>query len=308
MSLDESRGGPTMPDAKAATQAASTDAGASARASDLPSPPPPPAAPKGLIGQVGETRGAAIRLVQAHVNLAKAEFSEILGEVKRLAIAVGVAFALLFFAGLLLPIGGALFLGEWLFGSLGWGVLLGVEFAVALAIVLVLAVVGGTRGQVGTMFLIALVVGVIVGVVFGLDLTNQGWTRLADNVNGALDPGVRPLVTAVEFMAAAFAIVGLLFGLRAAGLGGAIGGLIGGAIVGAILGAFTAIRWGPQAGAAAGIAIGLIVWPALFAASVMRRGIDMDAMKKKFYPDETIETTRETIEWVRKQTPLGRKS
>jgi hypothetical protein len=104
------------------------------------------------------------------------------------------------------------------------------------------------------------------------------------------------------------AVVGLLAGLRAAGAGGAIGGLIGGAIVGVLLGAFTALRWGPHAGAAAGIAVGLILWPALFAASVMRRGIDFEALKNRLWPNQTIETTRETIEWVRKQTPLGRKS
>jgi hypothetical protein len=300
-----------MPGDDAAARTAASDAGPTSRPPE-PSQPvgTPPAAdqPKGLFGQLGATRGAGMRLVQAHVALAKAEFGEILGEVKRIAIAVGIAFALLFFAGLLLPIGGALFVGEWLFGSLGWGVLLGVELCVAIAVVAVLAVIGGTRGQVGSTFLIALVAGVIVGVVFGLDLTNQGWSRVADNVNNALDPGVRPLVTAVELTGGIMAVVGLLAGLRAAGAGGAIGGLLGGAILGAILGAFTAIRWGPHAGAAAGVAVGLLLWPGLFGASVMRRGIDMEALKNKLWPNETIETTRETIEWVRKQTPLGRKS
>ena len=37
-------------------------------------------------------------------------------------------------------------------------------------------------------------------------------------------------------------------------------------------------------------------------------GIDSDAIREELTPRVTMETTRETIEWVRKQTPLGRKS
>ncbi len=249
-----------------------------------------------------------MRLVHAHVELAKAEFSEILGEVKRIAIAAGIVFALMLFAGILIPIGSMLFLGDWLFGSLGWGVLLGAELSIAISVVVVLSLLAGTRGQVMTAFLIAVVTGIVVGVVFGLDLTNQGWTRAGDSLFGAVDAGVRPLVTAAAVLAAIVAIIGLLLGLRAGGIAGAIGGLIGGAIFGALLGAFTALAWGPHAGAAAGVAIGLILWPVLLGASVMRTGINIDALKAKLWPNETIETTRETIEWVRKQMPLGRKS
>jgi hypothetical protein len=43
-------------------------------------------------------------------------------------------------------------------------------------------------------------------------------------------------------------------------------------------------------------------------AAVARRGVDTDALKARFIPTATIETTKETIEWVREQTPLGRKS
>jgi hypothetical protein len=266
------------------------------------------APPPGLREEFGATRGAATRLVKAHVDLARAEFGEIVDEIKRLAIAAGVAFGLLLFAGILLPVGTMLFLGEWLFGSLGWGVILGTELCIALAVAAILGVLGATRGHIFGAFLLALIIGIIVGEFFGLDLTNQGWTRLGDSISNRFVPEVRPLVTAAAVLAAVFGILGLLVGLRAAGLGGAIGGLIGGAILGAIIGAFTAISWGPQAGAAAGVAVGLIVWPIALATSVFRRGIDFEALKNRLLPNETIATTRETIEWVRKQTPLGRKS
>lgn len=311
MSLDESRGRSTMPAADEPTDPgrSASEAATATRADAVPAPPAPDRpAPKGLVGQVGATRGAVIRLIKAHAAMAKAEAGEILGEVKRLAIGAGIALALLLFAGFLVPIGGLLFLGEWLFGSLGWGVLLGAELCVAFAVVAIFGVLGATRGQGATSFLIALVVGIVIGIVLGLDFTNQGWTRVGDSVNSGIELGVRPLVTAVEILGAVIAVVGVLAGLRAGGLGGGIGGAIGGAILGALFGAFTALRWGPQAGTAVGVAIGLILWPALLVASVLRGGLDFGAIKDRLLPNETIETTRETIEWVRKQTPLGRKS
>ena len=249
-----------------------------------------------------------MRLAKAHITLAQAEFGEIANEIKRLAIGVGIAFVLLLFVGMLMPVGTTLFVGEWLFGSIGWGVLHGAELAIALAVAAVLGVLGATRGQIVGSFLLAVLVAVIVGVVLGLDLTNQGWTRFGDEVMNRFEPGVRPLVTAVVIVGGVIAVVGLLAGLVSGGIGGAIGGLIGGAILGALIGAFTAIAWGPRPGAAAGVALGLIVWPAALGILVMRRGLDLQAIKNRLIPKETIETTRETIEWVRTQTPLGRKS
>ena len=264
--------------------------------------------PAGVKGEFGATRAAGTRLVKAHIALARAEFGEILGEIQRLAIGAGIALGLLLFAGILLPVGGTLFVGEWLFGSIGWGVLHGTEVSIAVSVTVLLAVLGTGRRQILGAILAAVVVAAVVGVVFGLDLTNQGWSRLGDNLFPNIQPGVRPLVSAVAVVGAIVAIIGLLAGLRAGGVGGALGGLVGGAIPGAILGAFTAIQWGPQAGGGAGVAIGLLVWPAALALSVMRRGIDMNAIKDRLLPNETIQTTRETIEWVRKQMPLGRKS
>jgi hypothetical protein len=264
--------------------------------------------PPGLRAQLGTTRAAAKRLFMAHVSLAQAEFSEIAAEIKRFAIAAGIAFGALLFAGTLVVIGGALFLGEWLFGSMGWGILHGLEFAVAASVVAVLAVLGASRRELSVSWVAGFAVTLIVGIAFGLDLANQGWARLGDSAFTGLEPGVRPLVTAVAVTAAVFAVLGLILGLRAAGLGGAIGGAIGGGLLGAIAGAFSAIHWGAQAGVAFGIAVGLAVWPIVLAAVVLRRGIDFTAIKNRFIPDETIRTTRETIEWMRQQAPLGPKS
>lgn len=246
--------------------------------------------------------------MSAHVALAQAEFAGIAAEITRFALAAGIVFGMLFFVGILVPVGTVLFMGDWLFGSLGWGVLLGLELAIAVSATAVLAALGASGRQLSASFGLGLVLAVIVGVVLGLDLANQAWARLGDNVFGAIEPSVRPLVTAVAMALGAFAIVGLLAGLRMGGIGGGIGGLFGGAFLGVVVGAFSAIHWDSRVGAAVGVSIGLGVWPAVLGVFVYRSGIDFDASKNRMIPNQTIDATRETIEWMRQQMPHGRKS
>jgi hypothetical protein len=258
--------------------------------------------------QLGATRAAVGRLVGAHVRLAREEAGEIVDEVKRVAVLAGIAFGLVFLVGLLLPIGLLLFLGEWLFGSIGWGVLDGTLLLVTIAVACVLVAIGSLRGgQVGQHLVVGIIVGVIVGVVLGLNLTNQAWARLGDAVLPTVSPDVRPLVTAVVVLAIVLGVLGLLAGLRRGG-GAAVGGLVGGAIVGVIVGAVTATALGAHVGAAIGLTVALIVWLGLDVATAVRQGVDTEALRRRFWPDETIEATKETLEWVREQTPLGRRS
>lgn len=159
-----------------------------------------------------------------------------MGEVGKVALLAGVAFGALFVLGFLFPIGLFLFIGDWLFGSIGWGVLHGTLLLVAVALSAVLAALGVQGSRLGLSFLLAVVIGAAVGL--GL---------------GAL--GVEPRVAA-----------------------------------------------------ALGTTLALIVWPITAGIALARAGTDMDALKARFWPSGTIETTKETIEWVRAQTPLGRKS
>ena len=91
-------------------------------------PPPPPPPPTGLArrhrrrhprapasANRSARQDAAKRLVEAHIELAKAEFEEISGEIQRVAGLVASRLRALF-AGLLLAIGLPLFLGELVFG------------------------------------------------------------------------------------------------------------------------------------------------------------------------------------------------
>jgi hypothetical protein len=268
-----------------------------------------PGDPPGLRTQIGATVDAAKRLFRAHVDLAKTELGEIVGEVKRMVALGGAAIGLLLIAAMLLVIGGILFLGEWLFGSVGWGVLLGTLLLVDLALVLVLAALDVSGRRVGTAFMVAAVIGIAAGVVLGLDVLHQGWQALGDSVasTAIADQGTRTTVTAVAGLALIAGVLGFLGGIRS-GFGAAIGGLVVAAIVGAIIGWITATSVSAQVGAALGVLVALIAWPVFAGLDVMRTGIDGEAIGKKFVPQQTMDLTKETIEWVRARTPLVPKS
>ncbi|HEX7472517.1 MAG TPA: hypothetical protein VF323_05515 [Candidatus Limnocylindrales bacterium] len=183
--------------------------------------------------------------------------------------------------------------------------LLFTELGVAVALTAIVVALGVSGSSVGRAIVVSVGVGIVLAVVLGLALTNEAWTRLGASVLPNVEAGFRPLAAAMIFSAAVLAILGLLLGLRAAGGAGAIGGLFGGAIAGVALGALSAIRFGSGPGVALGIAVASIVWIALVARALMRFGVDGDALKARFWPSQTIDTTKETIEWVRERTPLG---
>ena len=110
----------------------SADSGVSADSGKSASSPP-----RSLGEQFGRTRKALLGLVSAHVKLLSAELSEIMAEIKRAAALGGVALACLFLAGMLAFVGSILWLDEWVFGSIGWGVLHGPELLLAVAVTLV---------------------------------------------------------------------------------------------------------------------------------------------------------------------------
>jgi len=275
-------------------------------------PPTPPASeqpagdPPGIRAQVGATFEAVKRLVNAHVELAKAELADIVDEVKRMVGLFAVALAMVLLVGMLFLVGGLLFLGEWLFGSIGWGVLLGSLLLLDIALSAVLVALDVSTKRVATAFGIAVVIGVAVGLVMGFDLTHRGWTALGDSLAPQFDPNTRAVLLAMGITAAVGAVIGLVSGLRAGS--GAGGQLVGGAIAGVALGLLTVISIPAQVGAALGVLVALIAWPALAGRDVMRTGIDGEALKRKFTPEATIELTKETIEWVRERTPLVPKS
>ena len=342
-------------------------------------PPPPPPPPPGLKGQIGATRDAAKALVDAHVELAKAEFEEISGEVAKVAALVGVVIGMAIFAVLLLSIGGALFYGEWIFGSIGWGILHGVLFAAAIALTCALLAAGLEPSRVGIGVLSGVLVGIAVTIILGANLTNMLWGLVADNLLPQAAPDIRELAAALVILPAGLAIIiGLLsfistlvsdeqrsairpsvqerivtglptglyvgwfaafavayvqhiawFDWRLLGVGvlgfaivlivaAVIGrwrsgfalltGLAMGSGLGVAVAFLTSIAFGLRVGLALGVTAALVTWIAMLAYEATHLEIDEEKLKERFWPEATINTTKETIEWARARIPLLPKS
>jgi hypothetical protein len=278
-----------------------------------PPPPPDPDAardpepdrpPAGLGESIGAVRGAAERLIRAHIELVRTEISEIAGEVARLVGLLALAMGCLFVLGIFLPTGLFLFVGEWLFGSLGWGVLHGALFFVGMATALALAGIGISGGRIGRDLALAVIIAIFFGLALALDLTNRGWTELGARLLPTIDPVSRPLIIAVVTIAIVGGVIGFIAGWPRGG-GATAAGLLGGVLIGAGIGALTAVALGPRVGAAVGVATGLLLWTIFMGIDVARRGVDVDALKARFYPEASIETGKETIAWVRERMPRG---
>ncbi len=177
-------------------------------------------------------------LLAAHRELFMAELSAITAEIKVIAALVGIIVVLgLLLVGLLYT-GTWLFLGEWLFGSIGWGLLHGALATVAIIAVAALQIVAGSsRGTVLGLGL-AFVLAVVLAVVFASNALRSTSVWAADQVSPSLSldaVALRGIDISFVAMAVAAGVLGFLAGLRM-GIGGAIGGLIGLAIVGAVFG------------------------------------------------------------------------
>jgi len=243
----------------------------------------------------------------AHVDLAKAEATQIGMEAGKVAAAFGLALVLVLIAATLFVLGTSLFLGEWLFGSLGWGIVHGTEACIAVALSLVLAGLGIRAARIGAAIAIGIIAGVVVALVLGFWLFNRLYDAIAKGLNLALDPATAPLAVGVVFMAIVFGVAGIVLAARMSGASasGRIGLVIALTFVGGIFGAFTAITYNAPVAAAIGVAVFYIAWIVALAMDVARTGIDMEALKLRFTPTQSIETGKETLEWLQRRMPPG---
>jgi hypothetical protein len=278
---------------------------------DDPTTPPPsrsrdarrPA--RGLRAQLLATRDAAIALVQAHVDLAKTELSSIAGEIGRIAALVAAAIVVVILAGLLAIIGTTLFLGEWLLGSLGWGVLHGILAFIGVAVAAGLMVAGVSTDRIGRSLVVGFLVAVVVGIALGFEWPNQAYAAIGESARLNVETGVRPLVVGLLVGALVGVLIGFAAATRVESGGARLSAIVGLAIIGALAGAFTTITFGQQVGAAVGITVGYVTWIALMGVDVARSGVDVEGFKDRFYPTQTIDTGKETLEWLQKRMPPG---
>ena len=264
-------------------------------------PPTRTAPPPGLRSSIRSTRDAAFRLGRAHVDLAKAEFSAIADEIKKVVVFAGIAIGVVLFAVILAVVGTSLFLGEWLLGSIGWGVLHGVLLFTAIAIACTLAAIGVSGGRLARSFIVGVLLAIAVGLLMALGLPNQAYASLGESTLPAIEPGVRPLIVGMIVLG----LLGLIIGVIAAARGGGVGAVVASLIFGVILGAISALDPGVQVGAAIGITVGYLVWITLMGIDAASTGVDVEAMKARFMPTQTIETSKETLAWLQSKMPPG---
>ncbi len=297
--------GPTPPPAGRRTPPETPSATPPPSGAETPSGPPP-----GLRDQIARTIQAFRRVLSAHVALARLELGAIGREIGTLAGKLAAALAVLIMClGILVPVGVALFLGEWLFGSMAWGIAHGALSGIGLAVVLVVSALRVSGRRIFAATLLAFFVGLAVALALGLGWVHDGWRALGDSALAGADAGNRPLLAAVMFAGGVLALTGLLGGARLATPGervmGAVFGLLAGVVAGALLGALSAISYTHRPGIAIGIVIGLVCWPVFLLVTL--RGHDWQAFRNRFVPSATIDSTQETFEWIRTRMP-GRKA
>ena len=205
------------------------------------------------------------------------------------------------FAVILAVVGTSLFLAEWLLGSIGWGVLHGDLLFMAMAVACTIAALGVNGGRVARSFIVGVLIAVAVALLMAFALPNQAYTSLGDSALPGIEPGVRPLVVGMLVLGA----LGLIVGIVAAARGGGVGALLGFLVAGVLIGAISAANPGIQVGVAIGITVGYLVWIALMVVDVMRTGVDVEGMKARFTPTQTIETSKETLAWLQSKMPPG---
>ena len=252
----------------------------------------------GVFGQLNRVRRSAVSLARAHIALLRAEISDILNQLKSIAALAGVALVVALLTANLLYVGGFLFLGEWLFGSIGWGLAHGVLLGVAIIVTVVLSIVGAPRNRsfIGLLLAVATVIG--IALFAGLNIGSDTAAYLAGQLAPPFDsPGLVALLGGAAIGGVALMLMLAFVG----GLSGALAGLVLGAVLGGILGwllAGAAWTWPPAVGFA--IVIGLILWPVL-AVLLAWRDIDLEQRFSRLYPRQSIEAANETKAWLEEQ-------
>ncbi len=262
-----------------------------------------------LLGEIGHTRESFMRLLRAHIELFKAEINDIARQLGTMAGLAGGALGCGLVVANMLYIGGFLFVGEWLFGSMGWGLAHGLLFGIGVIVALLLAFLGARPMSSVASFIGALVVIFVVALLtgsnIGYDLAAQTGANLAQPFGA---PGVIALLAGAIFGA-------ILFTLLMARVGGgkaAIGGFFLGALLGAIVGWLIAgAPWTLAPAIAFAITIGLISWPILNFI-IAWPGINMEERFGGLAPRQSIEAVNETKTWLEeqwqtRQPKLGRK-
>lgn len=246
-------------------------------------------------------RDGGRKLVDAHIELLKAELS-VAG--RELGIVVGMAFAILslaIVAALLLVIGTCLFLGEWLFGSMAWGIVHGVLFFVALIVPLALDLAGGRRDAFARGLLAGLVATIVLWVLFASNILRDTAVDTARSLEAslAIEPTFMPTLVGLVAGMVILGVLGLVLGWRRGAVLPMLSlGLVAGAAIGAILGSVT---FDTKGALAVALIVGLLTWIGVTVLVAVRTGFDPEARYEAMVPRESMAMAQETKEFLERQ-------
>jgi hypothetical protein len=256
---------------------------------------------------MGRTRAAAQRLVSAHVALLQAELA-VTG--RELGIIVGLAVGALALALLILVLvwtGTWLFLGEWLFGSIAWGVLFGTLFTIAVIEAIGLNLAGGSLGAWTRGLVAGLVVTVVLSLLFASNVLREAAVRAGTELQAslAIEPSALPTLVGLVVGALVVGIVAVVVGLRVGRVFPLmVVGVLVGALIGLILGSVT---FDVPGAIAIGLTIGLITWIGSAGLLAARRGFDPAARYDPLVPRESIAAATRTKEYLVEQLERQRR-
>jgi hypothetical protein len=253
-----------------------------------------------------------MRMIEAHLALLRAELA-ITG--RELGIIVGLAlgaFVIAVLVGILLYVGSFLFLGEWLFGSMGWGIIHGTLMGAAFIGFVAVNLAGGDVRAYGWGAVVGLVTVVVVALLLLSNVGNEagewGSRMLRDDVLTGRDlPFGSEWVTTLVGLAVGAAILGVVAfigGWRGGQRGGSLVGLIvAGALLGGLVGAiFASTRYDAADGVLGlAITIGLITWIVAGLLLANHRGFDPEARYANLVPRESIASFGRTKDFLTEQ-------
>jgi len=260
----------------------------------------------GLKAAFGRTRAAVQRLVGAHIDLLKAELEQAMREVAIIAGLTALALVLALLMLILVWVGTWLFLGEWLFGSMGWGILHGTLFTIALIVPIGLNLAGGSVGAWARAFVISLVVAIVLSVLFASNVMRTSAVWLGEQLQASLSfaPSALPTLGAAVVGALVLAVPFLVL-IRSGNL---LARLVGGLLLGFILGAlFGSVTFDTKGAIAVALTVALIAWIALSALLAVRRGIDPKARYEKLIPRASVAQFAATRAYLEQQWQRQRK-
>jgi hypothetical protein len=201
----------------------------------------------------------------------------------------------------LLYVGTWLFLGEWLFGSIGWGVLHGSLFTVALIVPIGLDLGGGWTGAWGRGLLIGAVGTVLLSILFASNVLREAAVAAGQQLETVLplEPALLPTLVGAVAGALILGVLLLIVGMRTGAAGQLLlVGIVAGLIVGSILGSVT---FDIQGAIAVGLTFGLIGWIGASGLLAARRGFDPAARYDALVPRESIAALESSQSYLLKQ-------